>query len=89
MRCIPYRNVFIHKEDVPTENGEDDDEMLDVPRVAESSSIVAGSSSSMEENIENLNRRIEELLNLQIARHEEACALVNDLDYRLSNIELH
>jgi len=70
MGFIPHGDIYIPKGDVPNEEFEDDQEMLEVALVVGSSSAVVGTSFSMEENIANICRRMEERYNLQGTRHE-------------------
>ena len=50
-----------------------------------SSSGVGGSSSSLEDNILNLNQRLEEFFLISTTRREEVTSLIRGLDSRISN----
>jgi len=52
-----------------------------------SSNGVGGSSSSLEDHILNLNKRLEEFFLLSTHRHEEVTGLIRGLDTKISNLE--
>ncbi|QCE14734.1 hypothetical protein DEO72_LG11g1739 [Vigna unguiculata] len=51
------------------------------------SSSGVGSSFSIEDNIANMNKRLEELFLLSNSRHEEVVRLIRGIDTRISNLE--
>ena len=76
MKFIPFGNTYIHKDDMPSSDNEEEENppTAPIPPVDThigSSSGVGGSSSSLEDNILNLNQRLEELFLLPTHRHEE------------------
>jgi len=87
MGFIINEDSYISKGDVPTEGSENDQEMLEVAPIIGSSIAVVGSSSSMEENIANMCRRMKEMHTLQVSRHEEVCNLLRNLDIIVSHLE--
>jgi len=56
-----------------------------VPNVGSSSG--AGSSFSLEDNIVNMKKRLEELFLLSNSRHEEVVGLIRGTDTRFSHLE--
>jgi len=82
MGFIPHGDSYISKGDGPTEDFEDDQKMPEVAPIIGYSSVVVGSSFSMEENNANVCRRMEEMHTLQGSRHEEVCNLIRNLDTR-------
>jgi len=51
------------------------------------SSSGAGSSFSIEDNIANMNKRLEELFLLSNSCHEEVVGLIREIDTRISYLE--
>jgi len=76
MGFLPHGNCYILKGDVPNEEFEDAQDMPEVDPIVGSSSIIAGSSSSMEENIANMCRRMEKTYTLQGSKHDKVCSLI-------------
>jgi len=72
MEFIPFGNTYIHKDDMPPSENEKE-ENLPIALVHPvntnigSSSGVGGSSSSLEDNILNVNQRLEEFFLLSTA----------------------
>jgi len=60
-----------------------------IPLVAPNvgSSGGAGSSFSIEDNIVNMNKKLEELFLLSNSRHEEVVGLIRGTDTRISHLE--
>jgi len=55
------------------------------PNVGSSNGV--GSSFSIEDNVANMNKRLEELFLLFNSRHEEVVSLIRGIDTRISHIE--
>ena len=92
MKFIPFENTYIHKDDMPpsNHNEEENPPTAPIPPVDTnigSSSGVGGSSSSLEDHILNLNQRLEEFFLLSTNRHEKVTSLIRGLDSRISNLE--
>jgi len=92
MKFILFGNTYIQKDEMPhSENEKEENPYTDLVHPINtnigSSSGVGGSSSSLEDNILNLNQRLEELFLLSIVRHEEVTDLIRGLDSRISNLE--
>jgi len=92
MKFIPFGNTYIHKDDMPPSDNEEEENppTAPIPPVDTnigSSSGVGGSSSSLKDHILNLNQRFEEFFLLSTHRHEEVIGLIRGLDSRISNIE--
>jgi len=92
MKFIPFGNTYIHKDDMPPSDNEEEENppTTPIPLVDTnigSSSGVGGSSSSLEDHILNLNQRLEEFFLLSTHRHEEVTGLIRGLDCRISNLE--
>ena len=92
MKFIPFGNTYIHKDDMPPSDNEEEENppTAPIPPVDTnigSSSGVGGSSSSLEDHILNLNQRLEEFFLLSTHRHEEVTSLIRGLDSRISNLE--
>jgi len=92
MKFIPFGNTYIHKDDMPPSDNEEEENPPTalIPLVDTSigsSSGVGGSSSSLEDHILNLNQRLEEFFLLFTHRHEEVTGLIRGIDSRISNLE--
>jgi len=92
IKFIPFGNTYIHKDDMPSSNNEEEKNppTAPIPPVDTnigSSSGVGGSSSSLEDHILNLNQRLEEFFLLSTHRYEEVFGLIRGLDFRISNLE--
>jgi len=78
MKFVLFRDQCIHIDEVPQY---DNDDEVPAPALVHAVHVHVGSSSgvvgssSLEENISNMNKRIEELLILSGARHEEVVGL--------------
>ncbi|QCD83003.1 hypothetical protein DEO72_LG2g3345 [Vigna unguiculata] len=91
MKFIPFGNTYIHKDDMPSSDNEEEENppTAPIPPIDTnigSSSGVGGSSSSLD-HILNLNQRLEEFFLLSTHRHEEVTGLIRGLDSRISNLE--
>jgi len=92
MKFIPFGNTYIHKDDMPPSDHEEEENppTAPIPPVDTNigaSSGVGGSSSSLEDHILNLNQRLEEFFLLSTHRHEEVTGIIRRLDSRISNLE--
>ena len=92
MKYFPFGNTYIHKDDMPPSDNEEEENPPTAPITPVdtnigSSSGVSGSSSSLEDHILNLNQRFEEFFLLSTHRHEEVTSLIRGLDSRISNLE--
>jgi len=92
MKFIPFGNTYIHKDDMSSSDNEEEENPPTAPIPPVDTHIgsfsgVGGSSSSLEDNILNLNQRLEELFLLSTHRHEEITGLIRELDSRISNLE--
>ncbi|KOM51354.1 hypothetical protein LR48_Vigan09g001300 [Vigna angularis] len=104
MGFISRGNIFVHKYDAKNEGDDDEDAHMAGPvNVADtfevgSSDLPSSSFLSIEEQIANLSRHMEqmstlqqsihvELMKLQLSHHEYQCEHLNDFDIRLGNIE--
>ena len=89
MKFIPFGNTYIHKDDMPpSENEEEENPPNDPINHFEtnigSSSGIGGSSSSLQDHILNLNQRLQEFFLISTTRHEEVTSLIRGLDSRIS-----
>jgi len=92
LKFIPFGNTYIHKDDMPSSDNEEEENPPTAPIPPAdtnigSSSGVGDSSSSLEDHILNLNQRLEEFFLLSTHRHEEVTGLIRGLDSRISNLE--
>ena len=92
MKLIPFGNTYIHKDDMPPSDHEEEENpptalIPPVDTNIDSSSGVGGSPSSLEDHILNLNQRLEEFFLLSTNRHEKVTSLIRGLDSRISNLE--
>ncbi|WVZ18575.1 hypothetical protein V8G54_005897 [Vigna mungo] len=91
MGFIPHGNNFIHKGDVPVEEGEEDAPIPDELKKAHPHiwRKIATLTRRMEETYNLQAIRHQELLSLHATQHEQMCGLISDIDNRLTNVELH
>jgi len=92
MKFIPFGNTYIHKDDMPSLDNEEEENPPTAPippfdTNIRPSSGVGGSPSSLEDHILNLNQRLEEFFLLSTHRHGEVTSLIRGLDSRISNLE--
>ncbi|QCD95866.1 hypothetical protein DEO72_LG6g563 [Vigna unguiculata] len=91
LKRVPLGDTYVHRDDMPNYDAEDEDLPPPDPippatqNVGSSSGV--GSSFSIEDNIANMNKRLEELFLLSTSRHEEVVGLIRGIDTRISNLE--
>jgi len=91
LKLVPPSNTYVHRNDMPNYEAEDEelpptDPISPAAQNVGSSSGV-GSSFSIEDNIANMNKRLEELFLLSNSRHQEVVGLIKEIDTRIFHLE--
>ena len=91
LKLVPLCDTYVHRDDMPNYDAEDEElpPTDPIPPATQNvgSSSGVGSSFSIEDNIANMNKRLEELFLLSTSRHEEVVGLIRGIDTRISNLE--